>query len=70
MLQLNEKEKTLTLDLKEELGRGMGQTLVSILWLYYANDEESRAQLHTLSLMIRGDLPLGDYDLSEVLDVR
>ena len=70
MLHLNAEEKTLTLDLKEELGRSMGDTLVSILWLYFANDEESKAQLNTLSRMIKGDLPLDDYDASEVLDVR
>ena len=70
MLQLNEKEKTLTLDLKEDLGRSMGQTLVSILWLYYAENEESQAQLHNLSRMIKGELPLHDYELREVIDVR
>jgi len=70
VLQLNAEEKTLTLDLKEELGRSMGETLVSILWLYIADNDESKAQLHTLSRMIKGDLPLDDYDASEVLDAR
>ena len=70
MLQLNAKENTLILDLKQQLGRSMGQTLISILWLYVADNDESRALLHNLSGMIKGDLPLVDYDVSGVINVK
>jgi hypothetical protein len=70
MLKVDAQELTLTLDLKDKLGLSLADSLVAILWLYLAEDEETKAQLHSLSLMLKGQLPLADYDVSDFINVR
>lgn len=68
MIKVDATKQVLVLDLKDQLGKTMADSLISILWLYATSDEQTKAQLVSLSRMFKGEMPLADIDLGELSD--
>jgi len=66
MVRLDSKDQCLVLDLKQEFSRQMADMVLATLYLYATSDEETMARIVSISLMLKGELPMSDVDLQEL----